>query len=133
MNNNYIPTKKKITKYTFLTPPKNNDNNIKDNISFFYQICTFPHPAFKNSKKFHMRKFVINDKNEFISINDYYLSKKQCKKFFEIKKPHEYKCYHVYSLDDINYPSLAEISTLKSDILSHDYNYSGYAPFNRNE
>ncbi len=127
MNSDFIPTKKKRTRYTFISPSEKSDDQVaSDNINFYYQICTFPGPQ---TNKFHMRKFVINSKNEFIAINDYHLNKKQCKKFFAIKKPHEYKCYSVYSLDEVNYPNLSEVLTSKSDILSNSYDYTGFAPF----
>lgn len=126
MENDFISTKRKRTKYHFVSPSEQQEQINPDKINFYYQICTFPNPS---TSKFHMRKFVINDKNEFIAINDYHLNKKQAKKFFSMKKPHEYKCYSVYSLEDVNYPHLSEVLTSKSDILSNNYDYSGFAPF----
>lgn len=76
-----------------------------------------------------MKKFAINGSNEFINIRDYYLSSSQCKKFFKIKKSHEYKCYGVYSLEKVNIPSLGEILGSKSDILNSRFDYTGFAPF----
>lgn len=102
-----------------------NDESIND-IKFYYQICTFP---IQDSDKYHMRKFVVSNNNEFIAINDYYLSKKQCKKFFAIKKTNEYKCFPHYSLEQVTYPSTSDILMLKSDLLENDNSYSGYAAF----
>jgi hypothetical protein len=121
--------RKNKIKYKFIQQKIDDDqlDNSIDDIKFYYQICTFP-DQFNN--KYHMRKFVINNDNEFIAINDYHLNKKQCKKFFSIKKPHEYKCFSCYSLEDINYPNMSDILMLKSDILSNDCDYSGFAPFN---
>lgn len=130
MDNNYISTKKKRVKYQFVTRDTENNQNKQssqnDDLIFYYQICTFQEP--KNNK-YQMRKFVINSRNEFLAINDFYLTKKQCKKFYKYKKQHEYKCFPMYNLNGVDYPTLADIITAKSDILSTDYNYSGFAPF----
>lgn len=127
MNNNYIPTRKKRTRYKFVKPSDiNTIEETTQQIKFYYYICTFKNP---DDGKYHMRKFVINGKNEFMSINDYKLSKSQCKKFFSIYKSHEYKCFSKFTLDDVNHPTLADIMTSKSDILANNYDYTGYAPF----
>lgn len=123
MNNNI--------RYRFVTknsydPDENAQSEDLNSFSFFYQICAFPHPK---TDKYHMRKFVINSKNEFLHTREYFLTKSQCKKFFKIKKQHEYKCYPVYTLNNINYPSLGEILDSRSSILNNNYDYSGYAPF----
>lgn len=111
-------------KYTF--NHKSDSSNSIDNISFFYQICIFPDPS---TNKFHMRKFIVNGDNNFLQVKNFRLSKKQYKKFFSLNKPHEYKCFSVFSLDHVNFPSLSDILLSKSNILSTDYNYSGFAPF----
>ena len=121
MNNNI----KKI-RYKFVNEESDNDS-MDDMFSFYYQICTFPDP---HSKKFHMRKFIINGKNEFVDVLDFKLSNKQCKKFFAIKKKHEYKCYPMHNLNNVDYPNMGDILMSKSDILGNDYDYSGFAPFN---
>ena len=125
----YILTKKNRTKYEFVTESKEqHPHPIQDSkLTYFYQICTFPNPNKKD--KFHMRKFVLNENNEFISINNFFLSNKQCKRFFSAKKPNEYKCYPVYNLEDIGYPTNTDILTCQSEILSNAYEYSGFAPF----
>lgn len=127
MNNNFIPTKKKRTKYKFITRTEPNLISSNDNLFFFYQICTFPN--YKN--RFQMRKFIINDNNEFVSVKTFNLTKKQCKKFYAEKKTHQYKNYSTYSLDEINTPSLGDILTAKSQILSsnNSEDYSSFAPF----
>jgi hypothetical protein len=125
MSTDFIPTKKKRVRYQFINTQQQEEKP-DSSIHFYYQICTFPN---RQTQKYHMRKFVINSKNEFVAVNDYYLSTEQCRKFFSMKKPQEYKCYSVYSLDDIAYPNLAELLVSKSDILTNDYNYTGFAPF----
>jgi len=126
MNNKFIPTRKKRIKYQFVTRKEPEIANTKNNISFYYQICTFPQP---NTKRFNMRKFIINGNNEFIGIKNFNLTKKQCKKFFKYKKDHEYKCYTTYTLDDVALPTLSDITLSQSSILSNNYNYTGFAPF----
>lgn len=129
MDNNFINTRKKRVKYTFKKPPSNDLRDIEPNeeeISFFYQVASFPDPSMN---RYHVRKFVISGNNRFLDVREYRLTKKQLKKFYLEKKPHEFKRYAVYTLEDIGYPLMAEIITSRSDILSQDYNYSGFAPF----
>jgi len=113
-------------RYTFVTGNESSNVNSVEDFTFFYQICTFKNPK---TNKYDMRKFVISPQNEFVSIQNYKLTKIQCDKFFAIKKPQEYKCYTVYNLDNINTPSLGDIMTSKSKILTNSYNYTGYSPF----
>lgn len=96
-----------------------------EEICFVYQICTFKNPR---THKFHMRKFTLNGENQFIRLHNYRLSKKQCKLFFKIKKAHEYKCFSTYTLEEIEYPKLGDILMARSNILSMNHNYTGFAP-----
>lgn len=129
MNNEYINTRKKRVRYHFVTPTIVEENkDAKKPIIFFYQICTFKNP---DNGMYHLRRFTINSKNEFMDIKNYILTKKQRKKFLRETKCHKYKCYDTYTLENINYPSLADIMTSQSDILSMRYNYSGFAPFHK--
>lgn len=95
-------------------------------VSAFYQICSFRNPT---TKAFHVRKFVINNKNEFANVKEYFLSRKQYKKLLEVKTPNEYKCFNTYDLKNIAYPTEADILVSKSQLLNNSYNYTGYAPF----
>jgi len=125
MNNR--PTIKPRTKYVFAT--SNNveeEEQLNNTISYFYQICIFPVPK---TKLYNMRKFVINGKNEFVDIKDYQLTEDQCKKFYDSKKKHEYKCFSTFSLDNVNTPTLNDVNTAKSNILTNEYSYTGFAPF----
>lgn len=130
MDQDYISTRRKRTRYTFGQSPKSFKDDYlpvqNDKYTYFYQICTFPDPR---TKKFHMRKFVINGNNEFVSIDEYYLTKKSCKQFFASKKSHEYKMYHTYNLTDVTYPVLSDFTQANSELLNNSYDYSGYAPF----
>jgi len=98
----------------------------KPNVSKFYQICSFQNPE---TNKYHVRKFIINDKNEFTSVKEYKLSKSQYKKLLEIKKTNEYKCFSTYDLKNISYPNSSDILTLKSNMITNNHDYYGFAPF----
>jgi len=101
--------------------------NVDDNtIIKFYQLGSFQHPI---NKMYHLRRYIINGKNEFINIKDYQLDKRQFKKFTTIRKNNEYKLYPVYDLDMAGVPTYGDILLAKSKILSNDSNYSGFAPF----
>ena len=96
------------------------------NISF-YQLSSFPDPKHKT---YHLRKFIIdNNNNTFVDVKDYRLKKRQFEKFLKRKRGNEYKTYSVYDLDVVGYPTLSDILLLKSDILSTNHDYSGFAPF----
>lgn len=101
----------------------------EERYTFFYQLCTFANPS---NQKYDMRKFVLNNNNEFVSVENFQLTKKQCKKFFQVKKQNEYKCYPVYNLHNIEYPNASDILTCQSSILSNesDVNNSNFAAFN---
>ena len=129
MNYNSTFSRKKRTKYQFVsTRDIENFQNTEDNEikSLYYQVCTFPEPK---TGRFHMRKFIINNNNEFIDIKNFKLTKKQCKQFCSTTKPHQYKKFNTYDLENVSYPCLADILTSQSNILSTDYTYSGFAPF----
>lgn len=111
-------------RYRF-TGRENDLKSIDDSIHFYYQICVHPHPK---TGRYCMRKFVIDGNDKFIAIEQYKLSEKIYKKFFKMKKPHEYKCISAYDLDNTEYPKFQEVRTAKSDILSNSYGYSGFAP-----
>lgn len=113
-----------MTSYTFV----NNFNQVDEEPTFtsFYQIASFVNPK---TNKYHVRKFVINNKNEFVNVKEYNLSNKQYVRFFNKKKPNEYKLFAVYNLSMVNPPSMAEILISKSDILAVNSQYYGFAPF----
>lgn len=92
----------------------------------FLQIATFPN---SKTKLFHVRKFTINNDNQFIGIKDYYINLCTYNKLLNKRRRNEYKLYAVYDLNTVDVPSLSDIFILKSDILGTDYNYYGSAPF----
>ena len=94
----------------------------------FYQLAAFADPK---NKLYHVRRFTINSTNEFVGISDHYVNKRTFEKIIKKKKNNEYKVFSVYDLNSsVEYPSLSDILLLKSDILSTNYDYYGYAPVN---
>lgn len=134
----YVSTKKNRIKYNFTTPDTQQDQekfqenfSTKHDINIFYQICNFRNP---NTKKFHLRKYSVNRKNEFVyhdgmPYKEYLLNKAQHKKFHKTNRPHQFKRYNLDTLERIKQPSYFDISTAKSDMLATDSEYTGYAPF----
>lgn len=92
----------------------------------FYQIGTFSDP---NTRKYPVRKFVLDGNNNFVDIRNYRLSFEQLKKFMSKKRETDYKLYSTYTLEDIPYPNNGEICLARSPILCEDPGYSGYAMF----
>lgn len=90
-------------------------SNVSYEIRFYYQLCGFANPY---TKRYHLRKYVINENYEFITVTDEHLTRKQCKKFIRDKKEREYKIYSVYTLDNIAPPSFADINTSFSELLN---------------
>jgi len=124
-------SKKKKMVYKFVTNfHKDKDQNMIQDIdntyTYFYQIAAFADP---NHGQYNLRKFYINGKNQILDVRLFWLSKKQYKQFKSSKKCNEYKAYDVYNLNTINYPSVYDIMTCKSDLLCHNNNYSGFASF----
>lgn len=120
----HIPTLKKKVRYHFIN--KDNEQPIESGqFTEFYQLAIFPNTQ---SGKYELRKFVLSG-DKFITVKTFYLSRKEVKKFLNSKKQHEYKSYNAYSLDEVRYPNMGEISVSRSDILNNDSGYSGYAKF----
>lgn len=118
----------KSIKYTFPSSIDEFKSTSKNRlISFFFQISTFKN----NNGKYHMRKFIISDKNEFINIEDYMLSHNQCKRFYKSKNINQYRMYNTVTLNNINPPTLNDIYTANSSNLKDYQNNlsSMYLPF----
>ena len=103
-----------------------NRDEKKNNLFHYYQICTFSNP--KNNK-YHLRRFSINNENDIVKSADFGLSKQQYKKFLSVKKQNEYKCISAYDCDMIDKPNLSDILIAKSDMISNNNMYYGYATF----
>lgn len=120
-------------KYEFIIPDQKDFvfspsfNSLK--VVRYYQICTFPHPK---TNKYNIRRFIVNENNEFTDIQNMQLTEKQYKRVYEKILPNQYKSYATYSLDNIDYPCFADIVAAQSDILCNNYDMvlGNNAPFN---
>ena len=115
-----------MSKYKFVNSFDEPEPCNEPNISL-YQIAAFADPK---TNLYHARRFTINYNNEFVSVKNHYINKRMYRKLLKVKKNNEYKLFSVYDLENVGYPSLSDILLLKSDILSTNYDYYGYAPFN---
>ncbi len=116
------------TNYKFVSPNSQSEYtyNPQSNIFKYYQLCSFKNPY---NNKYHIRRIVMNAKNEFVSIDEKYIDAKEYKRFVQSHRLNEYKLYNVYDLNYIAYPSLGEITIIQSPILQTDSDYSGFAKF----
>lgn len=112
--------------YHFITKQNDQQFTPPQQLQSFIQIALFPHPK---TKLYHVRKFKIDEGGNVIKMMEYNIIKGQYEKLIKQKKPNEYKQYSVYSLKNIEYPSRGDILLLKSNILSTNSSYSGYASF----
>lgn len=113
--------------YKFDTSKENNFlYNPNKKITRFYQICIFKN---KKSDKYHIRRYIIDENNNLFDIKENKLNDKQYSKLFTLRKPHEYKLYSTYTLEDIEHVNVSDILLANSDILSNNYDYSGFAPW----
>lgn len=113
--------------YKFITNSTQNEYlyNPENKVFKFYQLCTFKNPS---RNKYHIRRIVMNSKNEFISIDEDYIDTNKYNKFIQTHKLNEYKKYNTYDLDYIGYPTLGEIAIIQSPMLQQD-SYGDYAKF----
>jgi len=95
-------------------------------ITYFFQVASFEHPK---KGMYNVKKFAIDQNNKFIDIKGYWITKGQFKKFLETVKSYQYKIYPVYDLDIVEIPRLGEIVQSRSEILTGNYDYTGFAPF----
>ena len=116
------------TNFTFGT------NSVQDELLYnppkrdfkYYQLCSFKNPW---TQKYHIRRFIMNSKNEFTNIQELYINSKQYQRFVKTHKPNEYKMFGVYDLNQVAYPSLGDIAIIQSPILENDNGYGGFAKF----
>ena len=112
-------------KYTFVNKHTyNTQNKVNDDYIYYFQVATYIHP-FKNG--YHVKRHTVDSENNLINVKDYYINKKQMNKLIK-KYPNKFKFYSVYELDDISIPKLGDINTARSELLSSNYSYSGFAP-----
>lgn len=111
----YVFSTRQSQELTYKTP---------DTVTKFYQICGHTNP------KTHLhcvRTIYINGSNEFIKIEEKCYSKQIVDKFIEKHKVNNRIIYSTYDLNSVPLPTLGEILVAKSEILSNDMSYSGFA------
>jgi hypothetical protein len=90
-------------------PKKTFGNNMK-----YYQVASFPN---SKSELFVIRAFDIDSENNFKNINEFQITKTQFKKFSKSCNSKYCKYYNVSSLRNVNYPTLFEVQTARSDFI----------------
>lgn len=90
----------------------------------FYQICQFKDPK---TNKYSVRKFIINEKNEFVNVSTRKYTEAQAIEFFKTHRDNEYRAYATYDLDLVDYPNGGTIQALQSPLLNNNHNYYGFA------
>lgn len=116
-----MATYKFITKY-------NQEENTSSQQSYlsFYQIALHAHPQ---THLHHIRKFIIDENDNIIKMSEYNIKHRYYEQLLKRKKNNEYKQYSVYNLSTVGYPQRGDILLLKSNILSVNNLYTGYAQF----
>ncbi len=117
-NTNFKFTSKSVQDDLIYNPPQK--------IFKYYQLCSFKNPY---NGKFHIRRFIMNEKNEFISIEENYIDSKKYERFVRSHRLNEYKLHNTYDLNHVAYPSMGEITIIQSPILETVSDYSGFAKF----
>ena len=80
----------------------------------YYQLCSFKIPT---TKKYHIRRFIMNSKNEFTNIQESYIDSNKYQQFIRSHPPSDYKLFGTYDLKQIPYPSLGDITIIQSPML----------------
>lgn len=111
--------------YSFVNSFNNLDNQPR--YSFYYQVCYYINPE---SNLHDVKKYVINEDNDIISVSNFGLTKKQYKKFKMGMPLNKYKLYPTFDLNTTPKPSKSEFVMSKSSMINNNYDYSGFAPFN---
>lgn len=115
-----------MTTYKFITKQNQDEQYCKPTQTSFYQIALYPNP--KNNLH-HVRKFIIDESDNIVRMSEYHIKPKYYEQLLKQKKTNEYKQYSVYNLETVGYPQRGDILLLKSNILSVNNTYTGFAPF----
>ena len=116
-----------MTTYKFITKYNQHEQPMLPiSQTSFYQIAAHPHP--KNNL-YHVRKFIIDGDDNIIKMSEYNIKQKHYDQLIKQKKSHEYKQYSVYNLTNVGYPNRGDILLCKSNILSVNNTYTGFASF----
>ena len=92
----------------------------------YYQICSFVNPF---TNKYKVKRFILNEKGEFVSIQEGEFNQKQYMRFVQEKNPNQYKMYNTYDLSYVPLPQLGEISIAQSPLFQDESDYTGFAKF----
>lgn len=126
-------------KYTFKTFDADDIHEIKYSPTFIYQICGVPSDKIITEKgkvivtdetnNYFFRKILVTEDNNLNIVGRYTLSKEKLLKFLKSIPENKYKIYPYKCLGDIPMPSDNDISIARSNILTNDTCYTGYARF----
>lgn len=114
-------------KYIFTPKPRTvvTNSDLKLDEVKYYQIALY-----KNDKNlYHVRRITLNGNNSITEVKEAFFKKDNLEEFVKSKKTNTYKIYPVYSLNRVEYPTAADISLARSDILHHSHNYTGFSPY----
>lgn len=116
------------TRYVFKTKESKCDliYNPEPAVYKFYQICMFKNPE---TKKYHIRRCIINEKCDLVSVDERTFNEKQFKNFFKSHRDNEFKTYSTYDISLINLPNPGDILQAQSPLLNNDYSYTGFASY----
>lgn len=104
--------------YEFVNYINHKDDEIIKNETLqpikYYQITMFKNPHTKNRL---IRIFDIDENNKFTNIKVQNLTSETYHKILKRMQPQKYKVYPTYSFNDVNPPSLYDISLSRSSLL----------------
>ena len=117
MNNIGFIKKGSETEYRFVSKRSNiysnGDNKLVSVV--YYQLSIYKNP--KNNK-YHIRRFSINENNQFVSVKEKYLTETEYIKFKTIQPKHKYSLHPDVDLNVVPYPSNCDVSLARSVLLS---------------
>jgi hypothetical protein len=120
MNNRYIFVNKK-TEQDIMT------YNPEPKLFSYYQLCLFRNP---DTKRYHCKKYIVNQDLEFKKITNHKLSEEQFKKFLKTKNPNQYKLYSTYDDKLFNTPHVSEICQAQSLLINANNKEYDFMEFN---
>lgn len=91
----------------------------------FYQIATFKN----QKKKYHVRKFIYNEKCTKMKVREGYLNKHRVEELMDRLGDNRFKCFAAFNLNQVEYPTQSDLLMAKSGNCNDTYGFSGFAPF----
>lgn len=104
--------------YVFVENPDPHTYTPVTKLYNYYQICTFPNPK---TGKYHIRKFVLDERENFINIIEKGFDEDRYRKANKLIKDNEKKYFSTYCFDQIKYPTVGEVLLAQSDLLNNNY------------